>query len=492
MMRDLAKGHNQALPDSSFRSFLLNSSYQGLANLYYLVIRAIYVIVFARLVGVELYGYYSYANNWYVIWLPLASWGMQELLISQYARTEPSRRDSLAGTGLGLRLLLSSTLALVVALAASGLEPDPELRLLIMIYSQGIIARGISNWFCALFIARERSVYWLRITVISLTLEVLLALALAHGEMGLKAIAIAQVTVWWLTALAAGLVYRWRFGQVRPRFDFGQVRFYLSHGIFLAAATFILGCLGPGLLVIYRYLIVDLERLGEMAFVLQVFAILGQITRVVSNSALPPLSRTSGSRDERLGVVTATIWKQALYFGGAMFVAGYWLLEPLVAWLVGEDFAPAARLFGRYSWLLIPLFMMHGLRLVLITTRQQHLLLLAIFSGSVALGVQIFLLHHFGRLDGETLLAALGLSYIVIDLILVKFIWTDQGGFSARDVLIPPVTLAASLALSFAVSGLASIAAAVAGVVPLLVASLLSFRGAHRELVGGGKGAAVR
>ena len=89
------------------------------------------------------------------------------------------------------------------------------------------------------------------------------------------------------------------------------------------------------------------------------------------------------------------------------------------------------------------------------------------------------------------ILASLGVAYVAIAAILVRFVWSGQGGFAVRDIALPPVVLAACLAVSAAASGLGPIAAAVAGAAPLLVAGLLSFRRTHRDLTGPGKGAAA-
>jgi O-antigen/teichoic acid export membrane protein len=465
---------------TSVRSALLNGSYLGIANLYYLVVRGVYVIVFARLVGVELYGYYAYANNWYVMLTPVAAWGMQEVLISEYTRRGAADQQALAGAGLSIRVLIGSAVALIVVLAACCFEPEPELRLLIIIYSQGILVRGIGNWFCGLFIAREKSIYWLSIIIPCLTLEVALALLLAHQGQGLMAIAIAQCAVWWLTAFLAWLTYRARFEPVHLRLDKQLVSFYLRAGVTLAAASLILGCLGPGLLVVYRYLIPDLTTLGEIAFVLQLFAMLSLFVKVVSNTALPPLSRAAMTGDSRLSWFGASVWQQSFYLGGAAFLACFWLLEPLVIWAVGDDFAGAARLFAEYSWILIALFLMHGLRLVLITLRHQHLYLLAILLGLAALALQLIYHDLAGQLDNRRLLLSLGGAYVVIAAMLLKFAWGDHGRIAASDLTLPPFVLVVSVAAANSLAGSAPWLAAITGVVPLLAASALSLAKAKR------------
>ena len=69
---------------AGLRRLLLNGSYQGLANAYYVFVRGIYVIVFARVLGVEAYGQYLYAQSWSGLALGIAVWGLNELALAEY------------------------------------------------------------------------------------------------------------------------------------------------------------------------------------------------------------------------------------------------------------------------------------------------------------------------------------------------------------------------------------------------------------------------
>ena len=200
---------------SGIRLALINGSWQSLANLYYLVVRSIFVVVFARIIGVEHYGYYVYAQYWYVLVLPVATWGMNELLMAQYARTVPERRSELIGAGLSLRLILSTIVTVLVMVGACLFEPDATLRLLIIIYAQGVLANGLTNWFSSLFVAREKSHYVLYLSAPLLTLEVVLIVFAAHRGVDLLTVALLQCGIWWFTFLAGYLVYRHRFEPIR-------------------------------------------------------------------------------------------------------------------------------------------------------------------------------------------------------------------------------------------------------------------------------------
>ena len=481
-MIDSKKGRTS----SSLRRALLDGSYQSLTNIYFLLIRGIYVVVLASILGAEFYGQYVFAQSWYLLALTASTWGMNELVIAEWIRTEPSRQKDLTATGLGLRLLLGITMTVIVAGSAMLFEPDRTFRLLIMIYAQGIVVRGITGWFVVLFVARERSQYGLYLTVPFLTLEVVVAIVLALQGAGLIVIALAQCMIWWLTLFAAWFMYRSNFELLTPRFNKRYLAFFLRKGASLALAAFLLGWLGPGLLIIYRYLSTGTEQLGEAAFVIQMFVILGQAIRVVSNSALPQLNRQVTNLRQRQGFYAETIWKQSLYLGGAGFVLGYWTLQPILLAVIGPDFARAASLFSRFCWLLIPLLLISGLRLVLISNNLSRGFLLAIIVGVMLLAAQLAIISWLGNVSLDALLTALGISYCGIAAIIIATIQRRLALFTLTKLLVPFVLLFATLASFFVLGQYSPVLAVLLASTVLSAASFLEFRAAHRELTNTG------
>jgi len=469
---------------SGIRLALINGSYQSVANLYYLVVRSVYIILFARLLGVELYGYYVYSQSWYVLALAIAAWGMNELVIADYARLKPGSRVSLVASGFSLRLILTTVAALLLIATALLFEPDGNLRLLIIIYAQGVVVRGMTSWFSALFVARQSSQYWLYLTVPFLTLEVLVAVILAASGAGLVAIAMAQCVIWWLQLFVTWFLYWQKFEPIRPGLDWRHIRFFLSNGPSLALAAFILTFMGPGLLIIYRYFADTGYQLGEAAFVIQVLVVIGQMIKVVSNTALPQLSRSLENRQQRQAFYVSTVWHQSLYLGGAIFQLCYWLLAGLAVSLVGDEFEGAADLFARFSWLLIPLLIIYGLRVILISNRQMHSFLLAMLAGLVLLLAQLFVLALFEAVSVASLLVALGISYcmiagIILALVRQRVELLSMARFTVPLLLMAACTAAFILSLKYS-PGLA----VMLGLLPLIAASALDIKVSYRKISG--------
>jgi hypothetical protein len=112
-----------------------------------------------------------------------------------------------------------------------------RLRLLIIIYAQGVLVHGATNWLSTLFVARESSEYLLYLAVPFLTLEVLLAVLLVWHDAGLVAIALAQCTVWWLLLFSTWYAYWRKFECLWPRLGRRYVVFFLKNGPTLALAA---------------------------------------------------------------------------------------------------------------------------------------------------------------------------------------------------------------------------------------------------------------
>lgn len=467
-------------PASGVRLALLNSSYQGLSSLYYLVVRSIYVILFARALGVDQYGAYVYSQSWYLLALTFAHWGMNELAIAEHARVGVVRGRAVFAAGYALRLALCSGLVVFLVALAFLVESDPELRLLMVIYAQAVLARGAASWYQAMFVAHERSQFWLYLSIPFLTLEIVVAITLALSGASLAVIAMAQCAVWWLLLLACALVFRRYFGPFRPRPLTRYTRFFLRNGLSLALAALAFSSLGSGLLILCRYFVGTGPSLGEAAFVIQLVLILGYAIKAISSSALPPLARPSEGLASKQSLFVVTIWSQSLLLGTAAFLAGTLLMPPMVVWAIGPDFAAAAGLFARYSWLLIPLPIIYGLRLVLISHHRSSDFLLAIVAGLMLMVLQVLFLWWSGSMTVGGLLAALGVTHGAIALVVLMQVLRIVPMPAKGGLLVPVLLLLCCISLYFYLYPGWPILALATGLLPLLLISvqgLLLLRG---------------
>jgi len=465
---------------AGLRRLLLNGSYQGLANAYYVFVRGIYVIVFARVLGVEAYGQYLYAQSWSGLALGIAVWGLNELALAEYAKSGPQRGARLLAEGFGLRLAMSALLGAALVPAALVFEPDPLLRLLIMVYALGVLARGAASWFQALFIIQEQSRHWLLLSVLFLTLEVAAAVLLAVWGNGLVAIALAQCAIWWLQFLVTWWVYESRFAPMRPALGGHYWRFYLGRGAGLALATTLLAFMANGLLILYRFISDDGRALGEAAFALQLLVIAGYMIKLVSNTALPSLSRPTRDRQPREIFFTQTLWRQAMYLGGAAYLLCE-LFLPLAVHLLGADFDGAVACFAGAGWLLVPLLLIYGFRLLLISRLRIRAYLSTLVLGLGVLAGLLQLLAGLGAVNPDRLLLALGAAYCVVALAMLALVQAEARLLGVGELLVPLLLLLACVAASQLAASRSLLLAAAVGVLPLLLLAAGDLRRGLRQ-----------
>ncbi len=459
------------------RRALHNTSFQGLTQIWYLLLRALYVVVFARLVGVEAYGQYNYAQIWYLIALSVTGWGMHEWLLTRWQAVDRDQRLALANTGLTLRVLLGTCGTLLVLLCAVILESDPALRWLIMIYAQGVVLRGITAWLQALFISRERSELTLYTSMPVTLLEVVLALGLAWAGYSLLVIALAQTLCWWLGLVATWWAYRKYLGSLGLSWQPAFARDFLAGGALLALASALLAWMGPGLLVAVRHYLNHGPTLGEAALVIQVLLMLGQALRMVTNATLPFLTRPGDDIDLRQRGFASQAWCVAMYLGGAGYMLGAHALPSLVNRLLGESFQGAGILLAQFSWVLIPLGLVQTLRLLLIGRGLYRQFLFALVLGAAALALALAALVAGEALSLPRLFTGLGLAYAVSVLAMLRQLATAGIMLAPGTFLRAPLALAAAVTVShFAQPTLGSASAALLGIGLLALAALHHWR----------------
>lgn len=459
------------------RQALQNTSFQGLTQAWYLLLRALYIIVFARLVGVEVYGHYHYAQIWYLMALSVAGWGMHEWLLTRWQGVGEQRREGLAGTGLTLRLLLGTAGTLLVMLCAALLESDPGLRWLIIIYAQGVLLRSLIAWLHALFTSHERSELTLYSSMPISLLEVLLALGLAWGGHSLLTIAVAQTLCWWLGLAASAWAYRRQLGGLRLVWQPAFVREFLAGGALLAVASALLAWMGPGLLIAVRHFLGDGRSLGEAALVIQVMLMLGQALRMVTNATLPFLTRPGEDITRRQQRFAVNVWQLAFYLGGACYLLGTQVLPGLVSGLLGASFQPAGDLLAQFSWILILLGLIQTLRLLMIGRGLYRQYLIALLLGSTTLALTVMILVAQGAVSLPALFSGLGLAYGACVLAMLKQLGTVGIRLPWSTLVGAPALLAVIIAVHHVGASTASAASlTLVGLGLLVLAALLHWR----------------
>ncbi|MHA7815828.1 MAG: MATE family efflux transporter [Pseudohaliea sp.] len=449
----------------TFDLALWNGAALALARSYHVGLRIVFIYLLVEQIGVQAYGFYAYAQSWYVLLLPLAAWGGNELLISGLISRSDDEQHRFAGTALTLRLALGAASGLLIVVIALAAETRHDLALLMLVFSQAVFVRGLIGLVTSLFTARGRSIEWIRLSVFFMTLEVVLVLWFAGTGAALYELALLQTLVWWATLLTGARFYAARYAPVHPRWDTGLAGWFLREGALVGLASFLILALTPGLLLAYRYLAPQLGDLGPVALVLQVFLILQQFLTLVTNALLPALERPSGNRSGNLAGFSATALSLALCAAGALSMALRVVIPRVLASLDPTPFDGALLLLAEHAWILVPVLVMQVFQPVLIASGRGIGFLTAVASGYALALAYMVLVSAAGTLVPAAVFHAMGMGMGVVAAIELLWCWR-AGAFDPRDRTGLPV--AAAL---LAANGAAWVAAET--VSPLLAAILV-------------------
>lgn len=331
---------------------LSNTAYLASSQGITILVRMLYVVILARMLGPTGYGMFAYALSWYVLFMPLTSLGHGVILARELASAS-EKSYAIASATLSHRLAVSLLVLSTCLTMGWLLNSERDGQALVMLFSLAILPRALSLWSHAVFAAFERTRTVLAFESLFRSLEVLIGIALLLAGSELLLLAAAHVLLWTAQALISmAWVYR---RHTRFRVRFGLIREYrlFRQGGALSLVYLANDWLVAGPVVLFRHLSDDTEALGLLALCCQVLGYLKLLPNTAVVSAQPALRRSirSGGHDRSrftrafIRIVLLQSALLALLLGGLgesviTLVLGYGYLPALtplmgVAWVAG-------------------------------------------------------------------------------------------------------------------------------------------------------------
>lgn len=437
------------------------------------ILRAVYAIVVARMLGPELYGLFYYGLGWYASFLAVANLYL-EAYMSRMVSLHPGDRETILSQALTLRTF-SVALAFAAALLAIGAgETDADISKLLFIFAMAMIGRSAAMWCASAFVASEKARYAFQSEVIFRILEIIFGILLLLADFGIHALALIHAVSWWAQAIYAYLLVHEHLGTVRFRAIREELIHLLRIVMPVAIGSISLTWLMQGPLVIFRHIGDSLFQLGQVALALQVFILISNIPTAVGRAALPVLTRAVKRSDQKdslfLGVILRVSFVGTGLIAFGLMAFGDWLL-PLI---FGEKYKIAGGYVGYAAWLILPfglgqtinqLLLAHDLRkqaMISAATGALSMTLLLLQYPSLDAGPEVY---FFGVFAGMTVWAALALFYVSRE---VPVLWF-------RYLASPGVAVASALGVFIWLSGTAagSLLSLLTSVTVLLILTIL-------------------
>ena len=390
-----------------FRKYFANTSWMFLERVVRLVVVLFTGILVARCLGPELFGQFNYATGFVGLFFALTTMGLDEIVVRDLVR-RPHRRDELLGTAAVIKLAGSVLLVLLLVVATTLKDMDGLTASIIVVVGVSELLRpfGVIDWY---FMAQVRS----RVSVLVQMVQVLVSAAA-------KVTIVLVIQAGYLTTREGLIWFAWIYVLETTTLALGYAVCYMRDGAELRAwrysrrmAGFLLGQSWP--LVIYgmalyvqakidQVMIFDVLRhrvgekaanaeVGQYSNALKMIEALGFLPVIVQRSLAPAITRARAKSAELYGERLLNQYRLMFLLFLVTSVPLYFVAEPMMVLLYGEEFRPAGYLLALFAIRL--LFTNMGVAKASFITNEslfKYALATALVGATINVGMNYFLI----------------------------------------------------------------------------------------------------
>jgi len=331
-----------------------NAAYLTIAQFAKFVARGLYVLILARYLGPELFGILNYAHSWYLLFLPIAVFGMQTVMARELGRKQTPDL-LLIRSSLALRLGLTAGACLISLTLSWSIEAHPVARELLLVLIVALAGRSLSLWSNTVNVSLERAAPVLYIETLFRLWELVAAALIVFAGYGLIELAWVHVASYWLEAAVYLVLLSKRFPVLTPRWDYTTIRMLLHLGFWSALALASQGWVYQAPIVLLRWLAGLSEQLGHVSLLMQGITIIAVIPFMVNRALLPRLSREDQHWRSRSRLYLGLFVGYGSVIALFVALATQWFAEPLVIWLFGVQYSPVGEMLVPIMWGMLPL-----------------------------------------------------------------------------------------------------------------------------------------
>jgi O-antigen/teichoic acid export membrane protein len=353
-----------------------NSAFSFMASVATKVANTLVFILIARRLTVDEVGVYSLALTFGIIFVQLASWGLDQLLVREVARRKEETGRYLVNFLL-IRLILSlSAYALLVLVVTQVIHYERATVYALLLAGLTIVFDSVSNICQAVFIAHERLVY---ITCVALVMSLFklgatwIGLQTTQGLLLLVGIFVGASLAGMLFSLA---IVRWRFlpaslerGQINLDAWLTWLRFAFPF-VFVTIFYTLDYQLDSVLLSVWQ----GEEAVGLYGAANTVLFSTVFISQAFREAIFPVMSRFYPADPVALRRLYHASARWLLAIGLPLALGGALLGEGLMTWLYKEEFRESGRVLQIIIWCVLFLFLnVPNARLMIVAGKQREL-----------------------------------------------------------------------------------------------------------------------
>jgi len=367
------------------------------ANLLDLLFGLLTVAVFARYLGVEVYGQYAFLSSVVALIIPIPHFGFRRIMMRELSRNR-GNVDTYLGSLLLLRGALSLVALFVVFIAVRLLGLTDNYAFAAYLITGAEIAAVFGMSFMTVFFAYENMVYNTLFTLLSRVVGVVLILAVVFFDLGFLALLWALFIPNLLSLFLGYALVAKKFCRPSYKIDTARLSYLLKESFPL----FLELVFRQSFLRVDIFVLKALRSLTEIALFNAPYSLITrlQIVPMAFTTALLPLfSRLAEDSRSSFEAIYAKVFKFFLCMTLPMAVAATMLATEITVAIFGEEFKQAAVALQILVWMINLMFLESLFNTVLVSLDKQWFTALThAIMFVINLGLDILLVPFYGFL----------------------------------------------------------------------------------------------
>lgn len=385
------------------------------------LIRALIIIYAARLLGAAEYGVFSYALGLAAFFTIFADISIIQIMTREAAQ-RPAERSYYFATSFWIKIFLLLGTALLVIFVAPSFSKIEGAKAIIPFVALLVIFDGLRDFTQAFFRAIEKMEWEAFVTLITnfaITISGFIILSLSATA---KSLTFAYITSTGVGAILAIFILKSEYKKIFSHFDKNRIKPILSSALPMAFA----GLLGTFMLNTDMVMLGwwrTAEEIGFYSAGQKIIGLLYTLPAILASAMFPPLARLATNQKNREGarLLMEKIVSLTYLIALPLAVGGVILAQPLIIFIYGPAYGPAASSFALLSLTILLIFpSMHFSNAVLAYDKQKDII------GYLALGAianivfNALLIPRFGIVGSAIATLIAQLIYVSLTWQLVK------------------------------------------------------------------------
>ncbi len=381
---------------TSKQTIVKNVAWLSLSNIAGRLIRGVFIIFAARILGATEYGVFSYALGLAGFFTLFADIGISSILTRDASRN-PEKASSYFATSFWIKIFFLIATTLLIILVAPHFSKIVSANILLYFVALLTIFDNLREFLNAFFRAKEKMEFETLVNVaMNIAIAVIGAIVLYFSQTA-KVVTISYVSSAGVGFLVAGFILRQELKKITSDFDIKLVRPTLKAALPIAVVGF-LGVFMLNIDVVILGWFRSATDIGFYAAGQKIVQLLYVLPAIVASAIFPALSRAAEKNEhQKVSYVMEKGMALIFTFAFPLVIGGIILASPIINFLYGNEYLQAVLTFQILLLTIIIIFPQTLLsNLVLAYNKQKKI---AYFVGLTALGNVIFdllLIPKFG------------------------------------------------------------------------------------------------